>query len=89
MFKLITSIPLIAVVAALVLFAGAFGLFYFDHQILGTLVAFLATAFGLLSYVGFRISKKVDAVTDTAIETVGRQAERVADVVIDRVKKKT
>ena len=87
MLKIVSLIPLLAATVAVLAFIGTTSLILYGHPWWGLLTSFITTIFGVIAYTGFRVQRKVDAVTDTAIETVGKHAERVADAVVERVKK--
>ena len=87
MLKFVSMLPLLAAVVAVLSFGGTVALIYNDWYFTSILTSFITTVFGLIAYTGFRVQKKVDAVADTAMETVGKHAERITDAVVERVKK--
>ena len=88
MLKLVSMVPLLAAVIAVLSFAGTITLFYYGHPFWAIIPSFITTVTGAIAYIGFRAQRKVEAVTDTVVQTVGKQAERVADAVVERVSNK-
>lgn len=88
MLKLFTSIPIVSGILAII-FLVLFGMSIFDgqHIVWSIPTGFAATVFGLVSYVGFRLQRKINAVTNAATNLVGEQAEKVADAIVERVRK--
>ena len=88
MLKLLSSLPFVTGLIAII-FLVLFGISIFDgqHIVWSIPTGFAATVFGLVSYVGFRLQRKINAVTDAATNLVGKQAEKVADAIVERVRK--
>ena len=87
MLKFVTLIPLLAAVVAVAFFAGSVSLILFDHIWWSLLTSFGTTIFGAIAYTGYKAQQLVGQATDTAMNVAGKQVERVADAVIDRVNK--
>ncbi len=85
MLKLFTSIPLFTAIMSIISLIFSVLSFYNDIISLGIVSGFAFVAFGILSLISFRVQSKIDA----TIELVGKQAEKVADAVVEHVKKKT
>lgn len=87
MLKLLSSLPFVTGAIAII-FLVLFGMSIFDGRLVWSIpTGFAATVFGLVSYVGFRLQRKINAVTDTVTNLVGEQAEKVADAIVERVRK--
>ena len=86
MLQFAKMVPLLAAVIAGVLFLGMMGLIYTGHWIWAIPVGMLTIVVGFLAQTGFLVQRKVESTVETAMEVAGKQVERVADAVIERVK---
>ncbi len=88
MLKLFTSIPLFTAIMSIVSLVFSVLSFSNDIMSLGIVCGFAFAAFGILSIISFRVQSKITAVADVALDLVGKHAEKVADAVVEHVKKK-
>lgn len=87
MFKFVTAIPIASCLVAIVCTA-LFVLSVGTNSTGSAIVSGIAVAiFGLISFVGFLIQRRVNAVTDTVVKVVGDNAQKVTEAIVERVKK--
>jgi len=87
MFKFASWLPIILCTAAVLFFIGSGWLLITGHWVWAIPTSIATLVFGSLSYTGFRLQHTIETVTETAYNVVGSQVEKVADAVVERVKK--
>jgi len=87
MLQFAKILPYVMAVIAGVCGLGMMTLVYTGHWGWAIPVGILTVVIGMIAQTGFLVQRKVESVTDTAIDIAGTHVERVADAVIERVKK--
>lgn len=87
MIQMVSWLPRLAAIISVPALIASCLLWYHGHWVTAIPVSFLTFVAGSIAYTGYVVKKKIGDVADAAIDVAGKQAERITDAVVERVKK--